>query len=169
MTRKQRRPTSSAAIKRLAGEPGPPTLKAGPLDGLKRAEPEDTVVIYFAGHGTAQAQRFYLIPHDLGYTGERTKLTEQGLKTMLAHSISDIELEAAVEGLDAGHLLLIIDACNSGQALEAEEKRRGPMNSKGLAQLAYEKGMYILTAAQSFQAALEAAQLRSWILDLCAG
>jgi WD40 repeat protein/uncharacterized caspase-like protein len=148
-----------AAIKRLAGETGPPSLKAGPLDVLKRAEPEDTVVIYFAGHGTAQAQRFYLIPHDLGYTGERTKLTEQGLKTMLAHSISDVELETAVEDLDAGHLLLIIDACNSGQALETEEKRRGPMNSKGLAQLAYEKGMYILTAAQSFQAALEAAQL----------
>jgi len=33
------------------------------------------------------------------------------------------------------------------------------MNSKGLAQLAYEKGMYILTAAQSYQAALEAAKL----------
>src|SRR5215213_10280054 len=148
-----------AALKRLAGEPGPPSLKAGPLDGLKHAEPEDTVIIYYAGHGTAQAQRFYLIPHDLGYTGERTKLTEEGLKTILTHSISDLELEAAVEGLDAGHLLLIIDACNSGQALEAEEKRRGPMNSKGLAQLAYEKGMYILTAAQSFQAALEAAQL----------
>ena len=148
-----------SVIKRLAGEPGPPTLKATPGDGLKRVEPEDTVIIYYAGHGTAQAQRFYLIPHDLGYTGDRTKLTEAGLKTMLSHSISDIELEAAVEGLDAGHLLLIIDACNSGQALEAEEKRRGPMNSKGLAQLAYEKGMYILTAAQSFQAALEAAQL----------
>jgi WD40 repeat protein/uncharacterized caspase-like protein len=148
-----------AAIKRLSGETGPPSLKAGPLDALKRVEPEDTVIIYYAGHGTAQAQRFYLIPHDLGYTGDRTKLTEEGLKTILAHSISDLELEAAVEGLDAGHLLLIIDACNSGQALEAEEKRRGPMNSKGLAQLAYEKGMYILTAAQSFQAALEAAQL----------
>jgi WD40 repeat protein/uncharacterized caspase-like protein len=148
-----------SVIKRLSGQPGPPTLKATPGDGLKRVEPEDTVIIYYAGHGTAQAQRFYLIPHDLGYTGDRTKLTEAGLKTMLSHSISDIELEAAVEGLDAGHLLLIIDACNSGQALEAEEKRRGPMNSKGLAQLAYEKGMYILTAAQSFQAALEAAQL----------
>jgi uncharacterized caspase-like protein len=147
------------AIKRLAGDPGPPSLKAGPFDALKRVQPEDTVIIYYAGHGTAQAQRFYLIPHDLGYMGDRTKLTEDGLKTMLAHSVSDLELEAAVEGLDAGHLLLIIDACNSGQALEAEEKRRGPMNSKGLAQLAYEKGMYILTAAQSFQAALEAAQL----------
>jgi uncharacterized caspase-like protein len=53
---------------------------------------------------------------------------------------------------------MVIDACNSGQALESEEKRRGPMNSKGLAQLAYEKGMYILTAAQSYQAAQEASK-----------
>jgi uncharacterized caspase-like protein len=59
---------------------------------------------------------------------------------------------------------MVIDACNSGQALEAEEKRRGPMNSKGLAQLAYEKGMYILTAAQSYQAALEAAQFGHGLL-----
>jgi len=153
-----------SALNRLAGVPGAPSLKAGPLDRLKRAEPEDTVIIYFAGHGTAQAQRFYLIPHDLGYTGERTKLNESGLKSILEHSISDVELEQAVEGLDAGHLLLIIDACNSGQALEAEEKRRGPMNSKGLAQLAYEKGMYILTAAQSYQAALEAAQFGHGLL-----
>ena len=155
-----------SVLNRLAGEPGPPSLKAGALalNGLKRAEPEDTVIIYFAGHGTAQAQRFYLIPHDLGYTGERTKLNERGLQTILAHSISDVELEKAVEGLDAGHLLLVIDACNSGQALEAEEKRRGPMNSKGLAQLAYEKGMYILTAAQSYQAALEAAQFGHGLL-----
>lgn len=155
-----------SVLNRLAGVPGPPSLKAGvpALNGLKRAEPEDTVIIYFAGHGTAQAQRFYLIPHDLGYTGERTKLNERGLQTILAHSISDVELEQAVEGLDAGHLLLVIDACNSGQALEAEEKRRGPMNSKGLAQLAYEKGMYILTAAQSYQAALEAAQLGHGLL-----
>ena len=91
-------------------------------------------------------------------------MDEKGLQTILQHSISDVELEDAVEGLDAGHLLLVIDACNSGQALEAEEKRRGPMNSKGLAQLAYEKGMYILTAAQSYQAALEAAQLGHGLL-----
>src|SRR2546421_1274345 len=153
-----------SALRRLAGAAEPPTLKAGPLDRRTRAAPEDAVIIYFAGHGTAQGQRFYLIPHDLGYDGERTKLDEAGLQTILAHSISDLELEQAVEGLDAGHLLLVIDACNSGQALEAEEKRRGPMNSKGLAQLAYEKGMYILTAAQSFQAALEAAQLGHGLL-----
>jgi WD40 repeat protein len=156
-----------SALRRLTGTPGaaePSTLKAGLLDRLKRAEPEDAVIIYFAGHGTAQGQRFYLIPHDLGYTGDRGELNESGLSAILSHSISDLELEDSVEGLAAGSLLMVIDACNSGQALEAEEKRRGPMNSKGLAQLAYEKGMYILTAAQSYQAALEAAQLGHGLL-----
>lgn len=153
-----------AALRRLSGFNEAPTLKASAFDRLKRAEPEDAVFIYFAGHGTAQGQRFYLLPHDLGYTGDRNNLDENGLKMILSHSISDQELEDAVEGLAAGSLMLVIDACNSGQALEAEEKRRGPMNSKGLAQLAYEKGMYILTAAQSYQAALEAAQFGHGLL-----
>ena len=125
---------------------------------MTQVQPEDTVIVYFAGHGTAVQNRFYLIPHDLGYAGPRTALNEAGLQAILAHSISDLDLNAVFEKVDAGQLLLVIDACNSGQALEAEEKRRGPMNSKGLAQLAYEKGMYVLTAAQSFQAALEAAK-----------
>jgi WD40 repeat protein/uncharacterized caspase-like protein len=130
------------------------------LQGLAaKSEPEDAVVIYFAGHGTAQRNQFFLIPHDLGYAGDRAQLDEKSLQEILAHSISDGELELALESVDAGQLLLVIDACNSGQALEAEEKRRGPMNSRGLAQLAYEKGMYILTAAQSYQAAQETARL----------
>ena len=124
-----------------------------------RIQPEDMVVVYFSGHGAAYENRFYLIPHDLGYQGPRDKLDRPGLQAVLAHSISDRELESAFEKLDAKQILLVIDACNSGQALEADEKRRGPMNNKGLAQLAYEKGMYVLTAAQSYQAALEAAVL----------
>jgi uncharacterized caspase-like protein len=87
-----------------------------------------------------------------------------GLQAVLEHSVSDEELGAVFEPLNAGQLVLVLDACNSGQALEAEEKRRGPMNAKGLAQLAYEKGMYVLTAAQSYQAALEAAQLGHGLL-----
>jgi WD40 repeat protein/uncharacterized caspase-like protein len=149
-----------AALDRLAGKPGdalpnPPAA----LNKIKTAEAEDAVVVYFAGHGSAQKARFYLIPHDLGYTGSVDDLDERGLDLLLAHSISDLELEQVFERIDAGDLLMVIDACNSGQALESEEKRRGPMNSKGLAQLAYEKGIYILTAAQGYQAALEAVEL----------
>ncbi|MCA1633971.1 MAG: caspase family protein [Acidobacteria bacterium] len=154
------------AIKRLVEVETPPLPEGAPkqLGKLKYANPEDGVVIYFAGHGTAHGNRFYLIPHDLGYEGRVDGIAADGLAPLLAHSISDRELEEAFERLNAGQLLMVLDACNSGQALEAEEKRRGPMNSKGLAQLAYEKGMYILTAAQSFQAAQEASQLGHGLL-----
>jgi uncharacterized caspase-like protein len=148
------------ALNRFAGTAdASPAGPASVLEKIRPAEPEDVVIVFYAGHGTAQEQRFYLIPHDLGYKGARTNLDESALSSILAHSISDLEMEQAFEKVDAGQILMVIDACNSGQALEAEEKRRGPMNSKGLAQLAYEKGMYILTAAQSYQAALEAEEL----------
>ncbi len=133
--------------------------KAKILNALRyvsaKVQPEDALVIYFAGHGAAYGDRFYLIPHDLGYKGGRESINPAGLKSVLAHSISDRGLESALESIDAEQVVLVIDACNAGQALEAEERRRGPMNSKGLAQLAYEKGMYVLTAAQSYQAAQE--------------
>jgi len=146
-----------AALNRLAGSVTDlPSNMPAALNRIKPAEPEDAVVVYFAGHGTAQKNRFYLIPHDLGYEGQMDGLDQAGLNALLAHSISDRELEQAFEHIDANGLVLIIDACNSGQALESTEKRRGPMNSKGLAQLAYEKGIYVLTAAQAYQAALEA-------------
>jgi WD40 repeat protein len=155
-----------AALRRLSGADAGPLPASAPksLEALKPAEPEDVVIVYFAGHGTAQHDRFYLIPHDIGYMGERELKSEVSLQTILSHSISDEELEKLFEPIGASQTVLVLDACNSGQALEAEEKRRGPMNSKGLAQLAYEKGMYVLTAAQSYQAALEAAQLGHGLL-----
>jgi WD40 repeat protein len=133
------------------------------LAGLAaKAQPEDAVIVYYAGHGLAQNNQFYLIPHDLGSAATTTATTgeaanqQAALDAMLAaRGVSDKELERAFEGVDSGQIMMIIDACNSGQALGGERDGRGPMNSKGLAQLAYDKGMYILTAAQSFQAAQE--------------
>lgn len=150
------------ALARLAGvERGPLPPGAPPaLSDIKPAQPEDAVVIYFSGHGMADKDRFYLIPHDLGYLGPRSTLDADGVAKILAHSISDVELEESLRSLDADQLLLVIDACQSGQALNTNERRRGPMNTRGLAQLAYEKGMYILTASQSDEAAFESEKLK---------
>lgn len=150
------------ALKLLAGKVTGPLPKDSPTDlrKIKEAQPEDAVVFYFSGHGTAADDRFYLIPHDLGYTGSRSKLDKAGLATILSHSISDLELEEELKAVDVDQLLLVIDACNSGQALNAEEQRRGPMNARGLAQLAYEKGMYVLTASQSDEVAFESEGLK---------
>jgi WD40 repeat protein len=123
-------------------------------------QPEDGVIVYFSGHGMARGDRFYLIPSDLGYKGPADQVNDAGLQTILAHSISDLDLEAAFADIDAGRLLMVIDACNSGKALQADDWRRGPMNTKGLGQLAYEKGMYVLTASQDVELAYESAALK---------
>ena len=137
-----------------------PKNSPGSLLKIRPAQPEDAVVFYFSGHGTAQGDRFYLLPHDIGYQGERSQLEGAGLQLILDHSVSDLELEDALKHVDVDQLLLVIDACNSGQALQSHETRRGPMNTRGLAQLAYEKGMYVLTASQSDEVAFESAGLK---------
>ena len=147
------------ALKRLAGEDSGP-LPADAPQGLREVraiEPEDTLILYFAGHGIASGDRFYLVPHDLGFSGPRSEI-RANISEILKHGISDQDLERALEPIDARHMVLIIDACQSGQALESDDDRRGPMNSRGLAQLAWEKGISILAASQAYQAALESSQ-----------
>jgi uncharacterized caspase-like protein len=114
---------------------------------IKPIQPEDALLIYFAGHGTSLDSYYYLLPYN--FTGASAKLLGR-------QGISDLELNHVLEKVDAGRLIMVIDACQSGQALGEQNAGRAPMNSKGLAQLAYDKGMAVLTAAQSQQAALEA-------------
>lgn len=138
------------------------------LKKLRRAEPEDDIILYFSGHGMRndKKDRYFLIPHDMGYSGTRANLEfdAAGRGLLIQRSISDENLNDALKKVDCHRIMLVMDACQSGQALEAEEKRRGPMNSRGLAQLAYEKGIYILAAAQSDQAAREFSKLGHGLL-----
>ena len=149
------------ALARLAGSSTGPLPQGVPkiLSTINRAQPEDAVVIYFSGHGTALRDRFYLVPHDMG-KGNQLVRDFAGLTAIINNSISDEELVDSLHPLEADQLLVVIDACYSGQALESDEKRRGPMNTKGLAQLAYEKGIYVLTASESMEVAFEADALK---------
>jgi uncharacterized caspase-like protein len=141
-----------AVFKRLAG---------APLDSFPQEQqlliaqaapvgPQDGVFIYYAGHGYAYQNRFYLLPYDF-----KIPEADEDLAKAESNAISDLDLETALEPVDGSRMVLVVDACQSGTVLENGE-RLGPMNSKGLAQLAYEKGMYIVTASKGVQAALEA-------------
>lgn len=133
------------------------------LAGLaRRVQPEDAVYLYFAGHGVAYGDRYYLVPHDLGFAGPQDSVDAAGFASILKHSLSDLELAQALLPLDARRIVLVIDACESGEALG--DARIGPMNAKGLAQLAYEKGMYVLAASQGDQAALESSAYKHGLL-----
>jgi hypothetical protein len=65
-----------------------------------------------------------------------------------------------LEGISPDRSFIVIDACNSGQAIDSTTSV-GPMNATGLAQLAYEKGLYILAASKESEPALETNDLGS--------
>jgi hypothetical protein len=123
------------------------------IEAVVTASRPDTVVfVLFAGHGLRDGERFYLVPHDFDPDD------------VAGTAISDLELGAAFERLDAHRIVFVIDACFAGATLDASDPRQGLLNASGLAQLAFEKGMIVLAAAQSDQAALEDAALGHGLL-----
>jgi hypothetical protein len=142
-----------AALGRLGRRNGgQPAANPGVLAGLSKARIEDAVLVFFAGHGRAYGDRYALFPIDAA-GGPRA-----------LGGITDLELEATLRDINAGHLILILDTCQSGQLLVADESRRGPLNTRGFAQLAYEKQVEVLAAAQSYQLAFEDSALRHGVL-----
>ena len=131
-----------------------PTLLPGQADlfsSVSAVQPEDGVFLFYAGHGTASASHFYLLPQDFNPAA--------AVDNQQSHTISDIDLSHLLETTSPTRSFLIIDACNSGEALGGDKFVPGPMNSLGLAQLAYEKGLYILAASQGNEYAMEAPEL----------
>jgi uncharacterized caspase-like protein len=106
-----------------------PAAAPNQLRQLKPAQPEDAVVVYFAGHGVAWGDRFFLVPHDLGYNGARSDL-RTSIQDVLMNSLSDQDLEVAFEPMQASHTLLVIDARNSGKRLIQKRSGSGGRRSE---------------------------------------
>lgn len=146
-----------SAFKKLAGKGDELSIDESAVPPsfakLQTAQPEDSVAIFFSGHGKSQTGHSYILPYDLGFTDPAQRLDDKMLEKVLSHSISDTELERSFREIDTRHLILILDACESGNALELKDKRQAPINAVGLGQLAYDKGMFIITASQGDESA----------------
>lgn len=154
-----RKNTLHAALAALAGRPYERELLADVPNAAKldTVTPDDIVIITFAGHGFSDGGEFYLVPQDIG-TGKQIDATTRH------RSISTLDLAAWLKDIDAGDLTLVIDACQSAALVEADGFKPGPMGAKGLGQLAYDKGMRILTATQADDVALESGRLQQGLL-----
>jgi WD40 repeat protein len=149
-----------AVLDLLSGKTvAPDVVRAIPNAGrLKKAQPEDFILISFASHGYADRDgTFYLFPSD---TGPGRAIDDQ-LKRRL---ISSDELSLWLRGVDAGELVMIVDACHAAAAIESNEFKPGPMGSRGLGQLAYDKGMRLLAATQAANVAIESGTLGHGLL-----
>ncbi|MDT5121852.1 MAG: hypothetical protein QOC96_1334 [Acidobacteriota bacterium] len=129
-------------------------------DQIQAARPEDLVLISFSSHGYAAPNGdFYFITSDTG-PGTGKKPTPELLK----HAVSSEELSLWLRDVDAGEMVMIVDACQSTAAVAAAGFKPGPMDSRGLGQLSYDKGMKILTATQSDSVALESHLIKQGLL-----
>ena len=149
-----------AVIDKLAGKPSDAALlkDIAHAEQLQLAQPEDLVVLAFSTHGdTDQQGQFYLMPYDLGTSTESSDIRK--------HAISSDELSGWLRSMDAGEMVMIVDACHSAGAVESQEFKPGPMGSRGLGQLAFDKGMRILAASQRDQYALETDKTQQGLLS----
>jgi WD40 repeat protein len=109
-----------------------------------QASPQDVVVIYFCGHGQTLDNQWYFIPHDLLRPERDEEIRRQG--------VSSQALAQSLAALKAQKVLLILDACYSGEALLAF---RGYEDRRALMQLARSNGIYIIAASTRDQFAAE--------------
>jgi WD40 repeat protein len=150
-----------AVLDLLAGRrPDPGANIDGAIPGkICPASPEDLVIISFAGHGHSDGRgNFYLFPYDIGENV--TTVTDETLR----RCISSEELSAWLRNVDAGDMVMIVDACHSAATVDAAGFKPGPMGSRGLGQLAYDKGMRILAASQADDVALESDRIKHGLL-----
>jgi uncharacterized caspase-like protein/WD40 repeat protein len=135
--------------------------KANILKQFEQLKPiikkNDVFVFYYAGHGAmsvaAEGEQsvFHLVPSDVTNFYSKEMLKEKGVSTA--------DLQQISKDVNAQKQLFVIDACQSGGAVEGIVNTRGVMNEKELANLARSTGTYFLTASGSDQLAGEFAAL----------
>lgn len=150
--------TFHAVLDLLAGKPvDPAVMQTIPhADQVRKAQPEDLLLLTFSCHGAADKAGgdFYVFPYDIG-PHQQAGLTDD----LKRHALSSRELSRWLRDVDAGTIAMIVDACHSAASVDAGGFKPGPMGSRGLGQLAYDKGMQILAASQADNVALESDKL----------
>ncbi|TMQ15435.1 MAG: hypothetical protein E6J90_25485 [Deltaproteobacteria bacterium] len=124
-------------------------------DHLAKLAPEDSLVVFFAGHGHTHTAGFgdvtvktgYLIPVDAAGSSEHVAVDWLRLDSWL----SDIAR------LPPRHILVIIDACHSGVALESLVKWRdaAPLPAGAMEGLQRRRSRRVITSALDSQRALD--------------
>lgn len=92
---------------------------------LRRATPEDLVLVSFSSHGYADERgSFFLFTSDTGVSKE--------LRDSLGRAVSSDELSAWLRDVDAGELILLVDACHSAASVQGEGFKPGTDGEPGL-------------------------------------
>lgn len=142
-------------------------------DDLATLGPNDSLVVFFAGHGHTQTRTLqtgpvrtgYLIPAEAGVSEDQ--------------SASWLEIEGwlrDVARIPARHILVILDACKSGIALDSLDKFRGSVSAGGeWSALRRRQSRHVITSALSDQQAKDSGPITGhslftgWLIEAITG
>jgi WD40 repeat protein len=129
----------------------------------QRAQPDDVVLVYLAGHGVGIGQQFYFLPHETRRDGgdEETSVRKYGIP---ATAIGD-----ALFRLKALKQVLIVDTCQSEGALPLLTKTlafrgMGFQEERALRMLSDANGVHLIAASTKQQYAYEISELGHGVL-----
>lgn len=129
----------------------------GVFNLVQSTRPEDTIIVFLAGHGEAVDRDWFFVPHDVTNANDSKALARGGF------SSGDLQRNALKIG--ARNVLILIDTCKSGAALEAF---RGFDERKSLRLLAHNSGVHVLASADNQQLATELSSLGHGIFTFAA-
>ncbi len=120
------------------------------LRELSHGEKEDTLAIYFAGHGISVNGEWYFLPYETTLHSDLNYFASVGIS---ATEIGDIFKDSNIQ-----HILLMIDACYSGASLDSFKKLQDSQR-KFSRTISRSVGITIVTATRKNQKAAELAEL----------
>jgi WD40 repeat protein len=127
-----------------------------------QTRPEDTLVVFLAGHGTMIGQRYYFVPYELHKQSDY--LEEDIRKQGLPHD----ELSDYLGTAKALKRILILDTCASGGALAKATKGRSPFELRGVVErLSRSYGLFTIAASAATEEAQESKELGHGVLSYC--
>lgn len=119
-------------------------IEAGLQELAGSVQPQDVLVIYFAGHGTADEADYYFVPQEA---------VQRNRADLLKASLSGSRLRELLAAIPASKKLVLLDTCASGKFQQPDRS----IDTKNAAEaLARKSGFALIAAAGGDRYALEA-------------
>lgn len=118
------------------------------LEQLRDTSPEDVVLIYYAGHGEASQDEFFFVTYEFELP--------LSLRRLERRALSATKLKEMVQDIGARRVILLIDACKSGSAVEGFGDQ---VDRRVLRRMGQSVGLHIVSATAKEQFAVEHREL----------
>jgi hypothetical protein len=140
--------SSITSSKRLTDEKATKPQILAELRKLSQGAQQDSLIIYFAGHGIAVDKEWYFLPYETKLQPTPEKIAASGIT---ATELGDIFKDSKIQ-----HIMLVVDSCYSGAGVDAFKFKKLENNQRYFARkMSRTMGITVIAATTKDQEASE--------------